>query len=1304
MNKFWMTTLSTIAIFSASAPAFALPMQDEVVEFSDQQLEHFENKIRPILVARCAECHGKDAEQPGGGLLITSRGRLLAGGDTGPAIVPGSPDESLLIESIHYGGDYEMPPDSKMPDAEIELLEAWVADGAPWPAHDEDEGEVAGEEFDLASRKESHWCWNPLRVPALPAVNQKGWALDPLDLYILSAMEAAGVTPASEADKATWLRRVSFDLTGLPPTVSEWEAFRDDDSAQAYERVVDRLLNSPQFGERWARHWLDLMRYAETCGHEFDYPIPNAHQYRDYLIRAFNADVPYNQFVTEHLAGDLLEQPRLNPERKYNESVIATGFWFLGEATHAPVDVKGDEAGRVDNQLDVMSKSFLGLTVACARCHDHKFDAISTKDYYALSGFLQSSRRQEAMLDPELRIAEAQAAWNQVNVQAAEKLDAALQSRELRAALESELLALTRLYSGQAAQQISTLDQQTLAQLFAADAPAEDLVDVLVADFEDGTYGDWVAEGDAFGRAPQEQATLANYQGDVKASGRYFVNSHSRRAEDGGNTDASTGTLTSPPFEISRRYLKFLVGGGPHADRTCVQVLVGDQVVASQTGFAQNEMRPVQLDLEAHVGQQARLRIVDQETGGWGNIGADHFVLSNQASSDAPQRTSRLWARLAGMEAERVDRWQASLAELTEQPVSHPLGSLAAASRRWQSVPLVDQLPDAERTRDAFEAQRRETADRVKAFADARSNWVQNSSPLLNRNEQGEWQIYSSGQAFDRMYQADGWRFDGRFRPVAIDTINSSNGSPRAWGVIHSPEFTIDGNAIWYRLRGADVELRLVIDSYTMHIYSGLLFSDLTKRFDTQGKWQWIGQAGDLSRYQGHRAHFEIIDHSGQGFELSEVRLSRSVNPPEPVSPLAQRIADPNVASDEWGQRLVAEVMASLDRVTSHQATLDDVQVVEWLIDHRLIALPESLAMEHEALAQAGQRALDSTPNPMLVQAILDGSGENESVFIRGNHRLLGEVAVRRDLEAICDGQWPELPGSGRLEWAQSITSTSHPLTSRVIVNRLWHHLFGRGIVATVDNFGVLGAPPTHPELLDHLAISFMDDGWSLKRMMKRMVLSRTYRQSSLPNVQAEELDPTNRLWHRMEVRRLQGESIRDAMLAVSGRIDLTPYGPPVSVHLTEFMQGRGRPGASGPEDGNRRRSIYLEVRRNFLSPMMLAFDTPIPFSTVGRRNTSNVPAQALILLNDPFVQHEAEHWARRLIETSADSNERITRAFLEAFTREPSAEEIDRIQDFLAAQGAELGIPHEQQANHLQLWSNLCHALWNAKEFSYLR
>jgi hypothetical protein len=291
--------------------------------------------------------------------------------------------------------------------------------------------------------------------------------------------------------------------------------------------------------------------------------------------------------------------------------------------------------------------------------------------------------------------------------------------------------------------------------------------------------------------------------------------------------------------------------------------------------------------------------------------------------------------------------------------------------------------------------------------------------------------------------------------------------------------------------------------------------------------------------------------------------------------------------------------------------------------------------------------------------------------------------------------------GSGRLDLARQIIDPSNPFPPRVLVNRLWHHLFGRGIVASVDDFGVMGQAPTHPELLDWLAADFQQHGWSVKHAIRQMVTSSTYRMSSRANAdggRAAQLDPENAWWHCMPKRRLQAEAIRDAMLAVSGRWDRTMYGPSVPVHLTSFMEGRGRPG-SGPLDGNGRRSVYIEIRRNFLSPMMLSFDMPSPFSTMGRRSVSNVPAQSLILMNDPFVISQAQLWAERVLREHETAEQRIEVMFQEALAKPPNAAQIERTRRFLDQQATLYGAT----ADDPRIWTDLAHMLFNMKEFIYL-
>lgn len=341
-----------------------------------------------------------------------------------------------------------------------------------------------------------------------------------------------------------------------------------------------------------------------------------------------------------------------------------------------------------------------------------------------------------------------------------------------------------------------------------------------------------------------------------------------------------------------------------------------------------------------------------------------------------------------------------------------------------------------------------------------------------------------------------------------------------------------------------------------------------------------------------------------------------------------------------------------------------------------------------------------------LALAMMDGTGEDDHILIRGSSANPGGVEPRHFLTAITgDAAMPIVSGSGRLQLAEQINATDNPLASRVIVNRIWHHLMGRGIVSTVDDFGYLGQRPTHPQLLDHLASRFVTDGRSIKRIIRYIVLSQTYQMSSLTDPKAVQADPTNQLWHHCPPRRLQGEVIRDALLAVAGRLDRKPYGPPVPIHLTAFMDGRGRPGKSGPLDGAGRRSIYISVRRNFLSPFMLTFDTPVPFSAMGKRNVSNVPAQALILLNDPLVVELSRDWGHRAIAEVPGvgrkaMSQRVSWLYQTGVGRAATQQETETALRYLTAQAEATGVSTDDR----QLWARFAHILVNTKEFIFLR
>ncbi|MFM8217725.1 MAG: DUF1549 domain-containing protein, partial [Planctomycetaceae bacterium] len=481
-------------------------------EPSPADLEFFEKQVRPLLVEHCQKCHGPGKQESG--LRLDRRDGLERGGDGGAIIDRQAPASSRLLEVVGYEGDIQMPPKGRLADDQIATLAEWVKRGAPWPA---EKADSKTGEFDLAARKAQQWALQPVQPQTPPEVRHPEWVFNEIDQFVVARLEAAGLAPSPVVNRRALLRRLSYDLVGLPPTPEELQAFEADGSPQAVESVIDRLLASPRYGERWARHWLDLVRYAETSGHEFDFEIPLAWQYRDYVVRGFNADVPYNQWVLEHVAGDLLPEPRRHPVEGFNESIIGTGFWFLGESKHSPVEIRVDAAERLDNQIDVFSKTFLAQTVACARCHDHKFDAISTADYHALAGFIQSSRQQLAWIDnPQLR-AEPIARLKQLAEERSRGASAAAREgwRAARPELQRLLLAAVQVLRPGAS---SSQPKEAGAKREQSTDPLE----VVFEDFERETYAPWVASGTAFEGGPN-RLPLPDYQGDVHAVGQGLV-------------------------------------------------------------------------------------------------------------------------------------------------------------------------------------------------------------------------------------------------------------------------------------------------------------------------------------------------------------------------------------------------------------------------------------------------------------------------------------------------------------------------------------------------------------------------------------------------------------------------------------------------------------------------------------------------------------------------------------------------------------------------------------------------------------
>ena len=1106
------------------------------------EAEFFEKRIRPLLIERCHSCHSRETPNPMGGLRLDSAEAMLAGGSRGPAIAPGSPEESLLIRAISFQDpELKMPPTGRLSDREIGDMVQWVKSGAPFPGSESASTDPGGSIDWEAARQ--FWSFRPIQNPPLPAVKDSRWLSSPIDTFVLSRLEAKGLKPAPPADKRSWIRRVTFGLTGLPPAASDVERFATDDSPESYRKVVDRLLASPHYGERWGRHWLDLVSFAETNGHEFDNTKPDVWRYRDAVIRAFNQDVSYDRFVREHVAGDLLAEKRLGPGGIHWESPVGTSFFWLGERLNGAIDSLKARADEVDNQIDVLSKAFLGLTVACARCHDHKFDPIPTTDYYALAGVLHSTGFAQAIIDSPSRRQEIASLHRQISDRTS-SLETLLQPARWSMARQMEPYLLAA------------------AELASPRASAE----------------------------PSEVAELA---------GRRLL-----------NTD-----LLQAWVETLRQAC-----GDPDDLFYPLAALID--------GLASRRFRSFAEGVEAVRGQLGR--------------------------RDEPEGRGE------------------------------PEGKEEAAGPARVDVLFEDfRKPD-------FEG----WTVRGQAFGTGPKRWIPSNQAL--RNSQGQ--------------------------PLA-NSLGA--GSDRFMGSLTSRKFTVPELPRDYREHGIYLHVRLAgskpeepAGSQPFPPLSLSLIADgvRSSNFIPQGsRLQW--KTSRMTIQVGRICHFEILDRSAGGhIAVDKIVFSNSREPPlhldAPHRELLQRIVSGNPSSLESLARtyreLFLEALGAGDSLTpGRRWLLASLSPTGRLEDLDSLLWPE----EREAVARMqGQRqALDDrVPPSRFAMCSQDRDPRNVRVHLRGDHKNLGREVPRRFLQILAGkDQPPILEGSGRLQLADRLVNPRNPLTARVMVNRIWKHHFGEGLVRSVDNFGKTGDRPSHPELLDFLAHRFMKEGWSVKAIQRLILLSSTYRMSGRGDARAVRLDPANRLLHHVSVRRLEAEAVRDSVLSVSGNLNRQLFGPSVPPHISPYQDGRGKP-KPGPLDGNGRRSLYVQVRRNFLTPLFLAFDYPPPISTIGRRGVSTVPSQALMMLNNEFIAGEARAWARRMIAEETDPGRRAARMVLEAYGRYPEPRELNDLLQFAAAAGDRYRRLAEKEATRestqQRVWADLGHALMNSAEFIYLR
>ncbi len=906
-------------------------------------VEFFEKKVRPVLAQYCYSCHSQSAKRSLGNFTLDTRQGMMHGGQGGSALMPGDPAHSRLIEAIHYTQpELQMPPKAKLSEAAIADLTEWVKMGAPWPHERVVTASLAPNPAALLveRRKRQHWAWQPVRAVSPPPVKRAAWAHNPIDRFILAGLETRGLKPNSYADRRTLIRRATFDLIGLPPTPEEVEAFLADRSPRAWETVVDRLLASPHYGERWGRYWLDIARYGEDQAHSFEPRLyPQGFRYRDWVAHALNTDMPYDRFVRAQIAADLTNEP------DSKENLPALGFFATGPVYY------GDSKmfDQYDDRIDTLSRGFLGLTVACARCHDHKFDPITQKDYYGLAGIFASTAYIEVPYTPPTA-----------------------------GGPESKAAGVTN---------------------------RQDLINTKVAEVDKFT---------------NEQ--LTNLRG------------------------------------------RFL----PETSRYLVAV----------------------------------------------------WKLLNVRKTNS-KLASEQFANSEKLEALVLDRWMTYLAKGKDQPL------LAD----WQKMV---------QTQDAHT------------------------------------DLSASGAAV-----AQATKIADAYQNSLMDLVKRRKEKPSQ--------------------------------------------PALTKAEMTEAD-EIVGDAGVLT-----------------------------------------------IPKDQFDRLLVGDPKV-------HYATIK------------------------------GQ--LERLKMGAFIHALTEGPKiANVPVLLRGNPDAPGEEAPRKFLTILAGDNAPVFTrGSGRLELANAIADRNNPLTARVMVNRLWQHHFGVGLVRTASNFGLLGEPPTHPELLDYLAKQFMDQGWSMKAMHRQIMLSATYQMSSARNAHNDEIDPDNRYVWRASRRRLEIEAWRDAMLAVTDRLDPTIGGPSLSLSSAD----------------NHRRTFYAAVSRHDLDSMLRLFDFPDPNATTDARMATTVPLQQLFVLNSEFMIQQAKAFAARLHANPADSDaDRIKHAYLLVDSRPPTEAEMALGLAFLrgpkqiliapdtggglSSETPQTGPvpggakPAAPMASRLTRWEQYAQALLSANEFLYV-
>jgi len=1152
----------------------------------------FNRDVRPILSNNCFKCHGPDekerkgSEDAGLRLDIEEGAKKDLGGFF--AIVPGKPDESELVRRIQSTDESEMmpPKDSgkHLTAAQKEMLVRWVKQGAPYAVH---------------------WAWvKPVR-PKLLEVNDKSWPKNAIDHFILARLEKEALRPSPPAERLVLVRRVYMDLIGLPPTPEEADAFAADESPNAYEKLVDNLLKSPQYGERWARRWLDLARYADTNGYEKDRPR-TIWPYRDWVIKALNDDMPFDQFTIRQLAGDMLPNAT-------QDDLAATGFHrntMLNE--EGGIDPLEFRFYAMVDRINTTGAAWLGLTIGCAQCHTHKFDPLTHTGYYQLLGLLNNAD------EPELE----------------------LQTPEIdarRAEVEKKIAAL----------------ESELPTKFAVDdvtwsVPAAKLTVASAAKAEQAGGGSWRVTGDS----PE--------------------------------TDTYTLTFDTDVVDIDRLKLETLVDGSDGPGRTAhgnfvlteIAVSVGPKekpdeatpvkLVRGSADFSQN-MFPVEHAFDGNPktgwavdgqGRKDRTATFELEKK-VGFPGGTRFIVKLEQQYGGKHTIARLRASI---------------------------GKLAESTR-----------PIEERRKEAFEQSF--AAWREKAEKDAvdwkqlRPSSVSSNLPILTVLDDDS--VFSTGD----ISKSD--TYEVKYQPgikgitaICLEGISDPRLPKRGPGRVayEGPPGDFALSNITAEADGQTVKFSDAAQSFA----SGKLVAKNALDDDLQSEWGINGAQG---------RHVQAIFVFAQPVDANELTIRMLFEKYYAAALGRFRIS---VTSDPQPMRSVMlppEVNAALSTPASHRTAVQQ----ETIFMHFLSVAPE-LAEARKEIDQL--RASIPKPTTTLVMREWPAGHTRPTTRHHRGEFLQPKETVEPD---VPDFLPPLLEGvaHNRLEFAKWLVSRDNPLTARVTVNREWQAFFGRGLVRTLEDFGFQGEVPSHSELLDYLAVQLMEDGWSLKRLHKLIVMSATYQQSSRVSPELLQRDANNVLLARSPRFRYEGEIVRDAALKAAGLLSPKMYGPsvfppqPASV-TTEGAYGQLAWKASEGEDRHRR-SLYTFMKRTTPFALLNTFDGPSGEACVVRREVSNTPLQSLSLLNDTVFVEAHQALGLRTASREGDTLAKATYLFRQCLTRHPTADEQSRLVQFVETVRTRLASGElkadqiagkgEGDAKERALWALVARALLNLDE-----